>query len=107
ALARARRAGDGPPPPRPRLRRGRQQGQPAVSLLLLRSGGPVSHEPFRRVAATLSRAGRVTAGPRGSRKVRTPQGRTLGRPRPRKPTESGTERRPPAAYLSRGRKNPK
>ena len=51
-----------------------------------------------RFRATLTRAGRVIAGRLGgSRKVRTPQGRTLGRPRRRKPTESGTESRPPAA----------
>jgi hypothetical protein len=37
---------------------------------------------------------------RGSRKVRTPQGRTLGRPRRRKPTESGTERRPPTDWCT-------
>ena len=35
-----------------------------------------------------------------SRKVRTPKGRTLARARRRKPTESGTERRPPPARLS-------
>ena len=39
-----------------------------------------------------------------SRKVRTPQGRTLSRERRRKPTESDTENRPPVANLrSRGR----
>ena len=52
-----------------------------------------------------ARAGRVTAGGaefahRRSRKVRTPQGRTLAQARRRKPTESGTERRPPPAYVS-------
>ena len=58
-----------------------------------------SEERIARDRVTIRRAGRVTAGSRfgdGSRKVRTPQGRTLGRPRRRKPTESGTERRPPA-----------
>ena len=36
-----------------------------------------------------------------SRKVRTPQGRTLAQARRRKPTESGTERKPPPADLRR------
>ena len=48
--------------------------------------------------ATIGDAGRVTAGllreARGKSGHR--RARTLGRPRRRKPTESGTERRPPA-----------
>ena len=62
---------------------------------------PARKARFGRNAATIRVAGRVTADLFGGpRKVRTPQGRTLGRPRRRKPTESGTERRPPAANSS-------
>ena len=61
----------------------------------------------RRDRGTIRLAGRVTAAAcqAASRKVRTPQGRTLSqRGRRRKPTESGTENRPPVADLrSRGR----
>src|SRR5205823_5529322 len=64
-----------------------------------RGGMRVSHEPLRWVAATILRAGRVTAGRREALRGKSGhrRARTLGRPRRRKPTESGTERRPPTA----------
>src|SRR2546430_1297296 len=93
-------AAPGREPGVPRLRRvrparGRHDHLPGVQFAAARGARR------RADAATIRLAGRVTAG-FGSRKVRTPQGRTLGRPRRRKPTESGTERSPPAAYLRQG-----
>src|SRR5213078_4306525 len=99
----ARPGGARAPPRRepgmPGLRRVRPAPSGRDRLSGVRRGDPAG----RRSEATIQGAGRVTAGAgRRSRKVRTPQGRTLGRPRRRKPTESGTERRPPTGELLSG-----
>src|SRR5581483_4887550 len=88
----------------PRLRGVRPPRRAARPLPRVRDA-PARADRGGRGAGTIGDAGRVTAAALApSRKVRTPQGRTLSRERRRKPTESGTENRPPVADLrSRGR----
>ena len=98
------------PHARPGARRARARGEPRVprlrrvraapaagGLLCPECGSGLARRRRGRGRATIEHAGRVTAGPLGARgKSGHHRAGRWGNPRRRKPTESGTERKPPS-----------
>ena len=81
----------------PRLRRVRHAGARRAALLRVRLDAGRGGIRDRGAGGTIDHAGRVTASVRARGKSGHRRAGRWGNPRRRKPTESGTERRPPAA----------